>query len=161
MRAHTHEGSQLPANAQTQSSCVFSVCSPTHPLRPSTPNLHPSSLHSQHSRHWGYGACHILNKATEWTPRRALLQTICLQTSIVCQQTLTLTFSMHPCRLSEPSSTQTNLREASIYGLFFFFTLYDDLRSTKGRFWSLQCLVVQQCLIIIIQISVLVRIHED
>ena len=42
---HTHTCaralSQLPANAQTQSSCVFSVCSPAHPLRPYTPNLHP------------------------------------------------------------------------------------------------------------------------
>lgn len=76
--AHTHTcaHSQLPANAQTQSSCVFSVCSPARPLRPSTPNLHPSRPCIPSIAD---GACHILDKATRWTPRGALRQSICLR----------------------------------------------------------------------------------
>lgn len=58
-------------------------------------------------------------------------------TCIVCKQTLTLTFSVHPYHLSVPTSNRT--KEASIEVLFF--SIYDDLRSTKYGFWSLLVLL--------------------
>ncbi len=127
---HTHTQicarSQLLANAQTQSSCVFSVCLPTRPFRPSTPNLHPSrpcipSIADTGAK--GHVTYWIKPNGGPHAGRPDSLSAF--STCIVCKQTLTLT--LYVCTLAIfLSPVQNNLTQVMSL-LMFTLSHYEDL----------------------------------